>query len=354
VQVGFAVMTASAPSEGVLVAESLHVDPKLFDPKMRSSMTRVTIALTQNIFAAWDTQTLRLRLLWDVADIQVLDSDPRDGADDLALVVMKTDSRVKLSLLPLTHQFHPLSNWQGEGSASSSAQWRSRFNMVLNRHSFIRTFRPPSWPFRHVPQSIELPPISCGASVVVAVAPNIVWLMAEPATIVVVHLLLQKEIGRVKVPIERPHCVAVGDGMVVCWTLPGGGLGAEPSEGPMLQIFRASDCSLMIQKYVPIPAVRLCCVSSGFIWAVTTNGLIIVISCTGDVVQEFDFNLYHGAGALSVCSCPSGAPATSSPEMSQSSVIVSSHTGYFLFCFVSFVQRGRQIATMMICICEYN
>jgi hypothetical protein len=292
---------------------------------MRSSMTRVTIALTQNILAVWDSQTLRLRVLWDVSDIIVVNPDAKDSSDDLALVLKKKDSNVTLSLLPLTHQLQPLSNWQGEGSVSSSAVWRSRINVMLHTHSFIRTFRAPAWPFRHVPSSIELPPISCGASVVVAVAPNIVWLMAEPATIVVVHLLLQKEIGRVKVPIERPHCVAAGDGIVVCWALSGGEMGVESSIGPLLQIFRASDCSIIIQKYVPIPAVRCCCVSSGFIWTVTVNGLIVVISCSGTVLQEFDFNLYHGAGALSVCSCP---PIKSSiSDELQSSVIVSSHSG---------------------------
>ena len=34
-------------------------------------MTHVTVALTQQQFAVWDTHTQRLRLLWDVADVVV-------------------------------------------------------------------------------------------------------------------------------------------------------------------------------------------------------------------------------------------------------------------------------------------
>jgi hypothetical protein len=321
------VLSASAPPEGLSVTDSFHIDPKLFDPKMRSSMTRVTVALTQNVLAMWDTQTLRLRVLWDVCDIIVLEADTNHAADDVALVLMKKESNVKLSLLPLTHQLHPLSNWSGEGCTSCSALWRSRINIMLHTHSFIHTFRPPAWPFRLLPSPVELPPISCGASVVVAVAPNIVWLIAEPATIVVVHLLLQKEIGRVKVPVERPHCAAAGDGIVVLWALPGGDVAAEFGMGPLLQVFRASDCSIMIQKHMPIAAVRCCCISSGFIWAVTVNGLVVVISCTGAVLQELDFNASHGAGALSVCACPSSKSSDASLDDAQPRVIVSSHSG---------------------------
>jgi hypothetical protein len=47
-------------------------------------------------------------------------------ADDLKLVIMKKSSNVQVSQLPLMNQLHPLSNWQREGSASSSADWRFR------------------------------------------------------------------------------------------------------------------------------------------------------------------------------------------------------------------------------------
>jgi hypothetical protein len=319
-QVGAAIMTATAAPEGVPAADLLHIDPKLLHPKTRSTMSHVTVALTQSVLAIWDTQARRLWLLWDVADIIVEQPNAADETDDLTLVITKTNSDVKVSLVPLTHQVHPSSNWKGEGSQSSCAQWRSRIRSLLHFHGFVRTFQSPVWPFRVAPSEIDLAPISCGASVLVAVSPNIVWLMAEPATIIVIHLLLQKEIGRVKVPIERPHCTAAGDGIVVCWALPGGGSVSELNNGPLLQIFRACDCCVIMQKYMPIPAVRNCCVSSGFIWVVTTNGLVCVISQTGVLLQEFDFNLYEKAGALSVCACFSA-------DVLQSSVVVSSHSG---------------------------
>ena len=119
-------MTAVAPTDGLTADDLFHVDPKLFHPKMRSSMMRVTVALTQSVLAAWDTCTHRLWLLWEVSDIVVVNPDPKQGSDDLALVMMKKSSNVQVSLLPLSHQLHPLSNWQGEGSASSSAEWRFR------------------------------------------------------------------------------------------------------------------------------------------------------------------------------------------------------------------------------------
>jgi hypothetical protein len=324
-QVGFAIMTATTPTDAVPSADLLHIDPKLFHPKMRSTMSHVTVALTQSVLAIWDTQACRLWLLWDVADIIVEQPNVDDETDDLTLVITKTNSEVKVCLVPLTHQVHPSSNWKSEGSQSSAAQWRARIRSLLRFHGFVRTFQPPVWPFRATPSEIDSAPISCGASVLVAVAPNIVWLLAEPATIVVVHLLLQKEIGRVKVPVERPHCTAVGDGIVVCWALPGGGSLFETSNQPLLQIFRACDCCVIMQKHMPIPAVRSCCVSSGFIWVVTTNGLVCVISQTGALLEEFDFNLYEKAGALSVCAC-----ASFSPDVLQTNVVVSSHSGAFL------------------------
>jgi hypothetical protein len=322
-------MTVATPTGGLTSDDLFHVDPKLFDPKMTSSMTRVTVALTQSLLAAWDSRTHRLCLLWEVADIVVASPDSKDEVHDLTLMIMKKNSNVQVSLLPISHQFHPLSTWRGEGTASSSAEWRSRINELIRFHTFIRSFQPPSWPFRNTPSTIELPQMSCGASVVVAVAPNIVWLIAEPATIVIMHLSLQKEIGRAKVPMERPNCVAAGDGVVACWSLPPGSSSFEPSDGSLLHILRISDCCIMVQTHLPISSVRSCCVASGFIWAVTTNGTVIVISFTGVVLQEFDFRLQCGAGALSVCACPLAQPSLSSLDAPQCGVAVSSHTGLF-------------------------
>jgi hypothetical protein len=322
-------MTAVAPTDGLTADDLFHVDPKLFHPKMRSSMMRVTVALTQSVLAAWDTCTHRLWLLWEVSDIVVVNPDPKQGSDDLALVMMKKSSNVQVSLLPLTHQLHPLSNWQGEGSASSSAEWRARIDELVQFHNFVRTFQPPSWPFRNTPLTIELPQLSSGSSIVVAVAPNIVWLLTEPGTIVIVHLSLQKEIGRVKVPIERPNCVTVGDGVVVLWSGPTGGSGFEPNEGSMLQIFRSSDCCMMVQKCLPIHAVRSCCVLSGFIWAVTMNGVVVVISFRGVILQEFDFRLQGGVGALSICTCPLVVTSLCSSDVPQSGVMVAFEAGAF-------------------------
>jgi hypothetical protein len=327
VQIGFAVMTASAPTKGLSADDLSHVDVKLFHPKTRSSMLRVTVALTQNVLAAWDTRSHRLLLLWEVADIIVVESDFNDDENELALVIKRKNSNAQVSFLPLTHQLRPLSNWQGEGIASSSAQWRSRIIELGHSHSFVRTFHPPSWPFRHSPSTVELPQISCGTSLAVAVAPNIVWLLAEPATIVIVHLPLQKEIGRVKVPIERPMCAAVEDGVVVCWSLSAGSSGFEHNEGSLLLVLRASDCSVMVHKHLPIPAVRSCCISAGFIWAVTIDGLLIVMSLIGDILEDFDFRLQQGSGALSVCACPLASSSSSSSDELQSGVVVSFHSG---------------------------
>jgi hypothetical protein len=163
----------------------------------------------------------------------------------------------------------------------------------------------------------------------VAVAPNIVWLLAEPATIVIMHLSLQKELGRAKVPMERPNCVAVGDGVVACWSIPAGSSGFELNEGSMLHILRASDCCIIVQTYLHIPSVRSCCIASGFIWAVTTSGIVVVISFTGTVLQEFDFRLQYGAGALSVCACPLAHPYLSMSDDHQCGVVVSSYAGLF-------------------------
>jgi hypothetical protein len=80
-----------------------------------------------------------------------------------------------------------------------------------------------------------------------------------------------------------------------------------------------------MQKHMPIPVVRSCCISLGFIWVVTMNGLVCVISQTGVILEEFDFNLYEKAGALSVCAC-----ASFSMDALQTSVVVSSHSGEYL------------------------
>ena len=89
-------------------------------------MMRVTVARTRSVLADWDTCTHRLWVLPELADIAVVIPDPKHGSDDLKLVIMKKSSNVQVSQLPLTNQLHPLSNWQREGSASSSAEWRFR------------------------------------------------------------------------------------------------------------------------------------------------------------------------------------------------------------------------------------
>ena len=149
-KVGFAILTATAPPDAVPSADLLHIDPKLFHPKMRSTMSHVTVALTQSVLAIWDTQARRLWLLWDVADIIVEQPNVDDETDDLTLVITKTNSEVKVCLVPLTHQVHPSSNWKGEGSQSSAAQWRARIRSLLRFHSFVRTFQPPVLSLIHI------------------------------------------------------------------------------------------------------------------------------------------------------------------------------------------------------------
>jgi hypothetical protein len=337
-QVGFAVMAVNAPPDGIAAEDSHHIDLKLFDPKMRAGMMRVTVALTQNVFAAWSTQTQRLLFLWSLSELVVPTLDHSEVADDLTLVLMKKGSGVTLSLLPLSHQLHPMSNWHGEGSSSCSLQWRSRINELLQVHRFCHTFRSRPWPFRQSPCSIELPQSSCSASAVIAVAPNIVWLLADPATIVIVHLLLMKEIGRVKVPVEKPQCVAAGDGIVVCWAQPGG---SDTSDGSMLQVFRSSDCSIITQKYLPIASVRCCCVSGGVIWTVTSNGMVVVLSRSGSVLEEFDFKTDEDCGAMCVCASATFSLSSPSPDVMSSSVVVAAHKGALEFSLRSCVSKLR-------------
>jgi hypothetical protein len=102
---------------------------------------RVTVARTRSVLAAWDTRTHRLWLLWEVADIVVAIPDPKQGSDDLKLVIMKKaamcrcrsyHSRISFILCLTGSVRARRAAAQSGASESKSEQF----------HDFDRTFQP--------------------------------------------------------------------------------------------------------------------------------------------------------------------------------------------------------------------
>jgi len=53
----------------------------------------------------------------------------------------------------------------------------------------------------------------------------------------------------------------------------------------MMLIVRSSDCAILTHKLLPLHDVKSCCVAAGCVWAVTADGMVVVISGAGDVMK---------------------------------------------------------------------